>query len=150
MASDDGEPQLAKWFRENYPVENAYVNTLMQNTNPIFQQISANIAEGQQIPIYMAAQKINGKLNFVITDIGIVFLGSIIKTIVDTILNSLPESEKLNAAIEKKAKEVTEKYFSHIIPSIPLQNFRRCPKCNLDNDYKNKFCTECGTKLPES
>ena len=40
----------------------------MQNTSPIFERIFANIAEGQQIPIYMATQKINGKLNFVITD----------------------------------------------------------------------------------
>jgi hypothetical protein len=70
--SSDGEPQLLKWFRERYPVESVLANGIATNTNVLYEQISANIPEGQQIPIFMAAQKINGKLNFVITDIGIV------------------------------------------------------------------------------
>jgi hypothetical protein len=48
----------------------------------------------------------------------------------------------------KKAREAAKEYVKQVNPNL-LQNFRKCPSCGLDNDYKNKFCYECGAKLPE-
>ena len=149
MSSSGDEPEMMRWFRQNYPVESSLANKIARDTNPIFARITSNLAEGQQLPIYLAVQKTHNGFQLIVNDIGVVFLGSFAKSIVDSILENLPESRGLNEAIEKKAKEVTKQYMTHIIPSITLQNFRKCPSCGLDNDYNAKYCKECGTKLPE-
>jgi hypothetical protein len=106
---------------------------------------------GKIFPIDYRVEEINGKLTFTTNDIGLVFLGVLGKSIIDLISANLEQniSSRLNDEIEKHAKEAVRGYLSRADYTIKLQDFRRCLQCGLDNDYKNKFCSECGTKLPE-
>jgi len=68
-------------------------------------------------------------------------------TIVETICTFLGSTD-YEQRIGNKAREAVKEYVNRVNPYL-LQNYKRCSKCGLDNEYKNKYCYECGTKLDE-
>jgi len=104
--------------------------------NAIFNKVPSN---NKIYPIDFRVEEINGKLRLLLMILD-VFLGVLGKSIIELISANLEESlsSKLNAEVEKHAKEAVKSYLSRADYSIKLQDFKRC-----------KYCTECGTELPE-
>jgi hypothetical protein len=147
--SNSEEPGIAKWFRENYPVE----DFLVKEINRRVQAIYSNVQMEQDIlPIDLFQVKSpDGFSVLQMRDNAPIFYGALAKAIIDTVFKMIEAKtpqQNLNQELEDQARKVMKEYIEKHSPII-LQNFKRCPKCQLDNDYGNKFCKECGTKLPE-
>ena len=103
------------------------------------------------IPIDMyQMRKEDGFSQLGMRDSAIMFYGVLAKTILDIISQNLATqlSPDFQQKLEETARVAVKEYISKNYP-IRVEDFKRCSKCKLDNEYKNKFCGECGTKLAE-
>ena len=149
MSEPGEEPGITKWFRENYPVEDFLIKEINRQVQAIFSHVQM---EQDILPIDLFQVKSpDGFSTLQMRDNAPIFYGALAKVIIDTVFKNiqaqLPQ-QNLNQQLEDQARKVMKEYIEKHSPVI-LQNFKRCPKCHLDNDYKHKFCTECGTALPE-
>jgi len=145
----ESEPEIIKWFKQNFPVENFLSKEINRHVLEIFSQMRMN---QESIPVDVYAMRApDGFGRSGMRDVSVMFYGALAKAIIDTVFKMIEEKtpqQNLNQELEDQARKVMKEYLEKHSPII-LQNFKRCPKCHLDNDYGNKFCKECGTALPE-
>ena len=88
-------------------------------------------------------QKDNTKLQLVANDYGIIYIGTIVKTIIDllsTQFGGLSVSAIGNEILDRKIREVISQYFA-------TQDLKKCPNCQSENRGDAKYCDNCGHKF---
>ena len=147
--SDSREPDSMRWFKKNFPFEELLSREISKHVDMIFSRVSM-VHETIPVDIYQMKTP-EGFSRLGMRDSAVMFYGALAKVIIETVFKTIQTQmpQDLNKQFEEQARQVMKDYLERHTLLI-LQNFKRCPKCNLDNDYKNKFCTECATKLPES
>jgi hypothetical protein len=149
MSDSGNNLPILRWFEQNFSVENFLSKEISRHVAEIFSQMRIN---PESIPIDAYAMKApDGFTSLGMRDISVIFYGALAKAIIDTVFKMIEAKtpqQNLNQELEDQARKAMKEYLEKHSPII-LQDFKRCPKCRLDNDYHNKFCRECGTKLPE-
>jgi hypothetical protein len=136
-------------FIEKYPFEYVLVWKVAEKFNEIYDytySISNFKGYGKR-EVRFNVENQSGSHKFKMNEEGMFFVGALSVTIVQTICNFLGSTD-YEQRIGNKAREAVKEYVNRVNPYL-LQNYKRCPKCDLDNEYKNKHCYECGTKLHE-
>lgn len=86
----------------------------------------------------------NKKLQLVVAkDYGVVYIGIIIKAIIDllsTQFGGLSASAIGNEILDRKIGEVISQYFTS-------QALKKCPNCQSENRGNAKYCDSCGHKF---
>jgi hypothetical protein len=86
----------------------------------------------------------NKKLQLVVAkDYGVVYIGIIIKAIIDllsTQFGGLSASAIGNEILDRKIGEVISQYFT-------TQALKKCPNCQSENRGNAKYCDSCGHKF---
>jgi hypothetical protein len=144
----DSEPQVIKWFKQNYPSENYLASEIAKHVNEIFAQIGSG---GKQLPLDLFALPTpEGKLTVGMRDVMIIFLGVMAKTIIDTISKNMQTQAelepKLREHLEEQARKTITEYAKTKFPAI-LEMLNRCSKCDLENDWNAFYCKNCGNRL---
>jgi hypothetical protein len=146
--SDSAEPDSMKWFKENFPVEEFLSREISKHVDTIFSKVTPT---QQTLPIDLFQMKTpDGFSRLGMRDTAVMFYGALAKVIIETVFKNIQSQipQNLNQQLEEQARKVMKDYLQEHHPLV-LQNYKRCPSCKYENDYKNKFCEECGTKLPE-
>jgi hypothetical protein len=79
----------------------------------------------------------------VANDYGIIYIGTIIKTIMDLLsaqFGGLSASAIGNEILDRKIREVISQYFA-------TQPLKKCPNCQSENKDDAKYCDSCGQKF---
>ena len=88
-------------------------------------------------------QQDNTKLQLVANDYGLIYIGTIVKAIIDllsTQFGGLSASAIGNEILDRKIKEVITQYFA-------TQTLKKCPNCQSENRDDAKYCDRCGHKF---
>lgn len=142
----------ALWERlgKQYPLDYAMVQEIAKRFMRIRRDVSTSLAlqEGERRDIIFRVSKLAGKqeADLTINEDGVLLLAAITDTIVNYI-GKLLFSESFTKILEQKSTEAAKRYVEQVIPTIQEQSFKRCKKCNLDNDGNAKFCKNCANKL---
>ena len=148
--SDDQQERLGR-FLDKYPLSYALVWQVGEKFNEIYDHaysISNFKGYGNRQVTFNVEHKQDGSHKFTMSEEGMYFVGALSTVIMENIAKFLGSAD-YEKRIAGKAREAAKEYVNRINPYL-LQNYKRCPKCNLDNENKNKFCTECGEKLNEA
>ncbi len=148
-SANEDEVTFEQWFMVHFPVETYIAKQIQSKLNGIFNMFPTRL--DKIYPIDFRVEEKNGTLNFTTSEVGVAFLGILGKSIVESISANIEKNiaSNLEKEMEEHAKEAVKSHLSKADYSVKLQDFKRCPECKLDNDYKNKFCGECGAKLEE-
>jgi NADH pyrophosphatase NudC (nudix superfamily) len=148
MSEDDGRRRMTRFFHK-YPLEYMFVFQIVSKFNEIYDHMYSgsqfNSIRDREIKMTVVRRPDNNTISM--NEEAVVFVGALSGVITERILSFLG-SKQYQDDIMQKAREAAKEYVKQVNPNL-LQNYRKCLSCRLDNDYKNKFCGECGTKLPE-
>ena len=143
---------LARWFRDNYPVEVFFLSEITRKVNEVFQNPSLkahpSFKDSEIKNFIFGVTNRNGKLELITTPPGMFFLGCLGKAIFDVVASHIEvaPTNKLESGIKKAATEAAKEYVTRVNPNL-FQNPKRCPNCEHENVESNKHCSECGAKL---
>jgi len=144
MSDENRLPPLLEWFKTSYPREYYLQDEIGKRAEDIFRNFSAQIPEGQTVPILIGVKTRpeGSKLGIVMNEAGIIFVGAMAKAILDSLageFEGLLSSEIGGNLIEKKVKQVVSQ---HITSSM-----KKCPRCQSEIRMNAQFCDQCGRKL---
>jgi hypothetical protein len=144
--SNTNRPNILEWFKQNYPKEydlatevNQRMDRILGHTeipNPNF------VIEPVKLEV-ICNQQDNTKLQLVANDYGLIYIGTIVKAIIDllsTQFGGLSASAIGNEILDRKIKEVITQYFA-------TQTLKKCPNCQSENRDDAKYCDRCGQKF---
>jgi hypothetical protein len=144
--SNTNRPNILEWFKQNYPKEYDLATEVNQrmgrilghteipNTNFMIEPVKLEVIRNQQD---------NTKLQLVANDYGLIYIGTIVKAIIDllsTQFGGLSASAIGNEILDRKIKEVITQYFA-------TQTLKKCPNCQSKNRDDAKYCDHCGHKF---
>ena len=144
--SSTNRPNILEWFKQNYPKEydlaievNQRMGRILDHTeipNPNFmiEPVKLEVIRNQQD---------NTKLQLVANDHGLIYIGTIVKAIIDllsTQFGGLSVSAIGNEILDRKIREVISQYFA-------TQDLKKCPNCQSENRDDAKYCDSCGRKF---
>jgi hypothetical protein len=144
--SNANRPNILEWFKQNYPKEYDLAMEVNQRMDRILGQTEIPNPDFQTAPIKLEVtrnQQDNTKLQLVANDYGIIYIGTIIKTIIDllsTQFGGLSASAIGNEILDRKIREVISQYFA-------TQALKKCPNCQSENRDDAKYCDSCGQKF---
>jgi hypothetical protein len=139
-------PNILDWFKQSYPKEYDLAMEVNQRMDRILGQIEIPNPDSQTAPVRLEVthnQKDNTKLQLVANDYGIIYIGTIVKTIIDllsTQFGGLSVSAIGNEILDRKIREVISQYFA-------TQDLKKCPNCQSENRDDAKYCDSCGHKF---
>ncbi|HEY7227547.1 MAG TPA: zinc ribbon domain-containing protein [Nitrososphaeraceae archaeon] len=141
------EPPYIKWLRENYPTEFFLFNEITKQVNKVYarSQIETN---SDSIPIDLfQMRKPDGYTQLGARDSAFAFYGVFAKTLIDIISKNLKADiePKFLENLQEQARKAIKEYTQENFPIPP--SFKRCSKCDYDNDSKHQYCGKCGNKL---
>jgi hypothetical protein len=137
---------LLEWFKQNYPKEYDLAIEVNQRMDRILGQIETPNPDFQTAPVKLEVtrnQQDNTKLQLVTNDYGTIYIGTIVKAIIDllsTQFGGLSASAIGNEILDRKIKEVISQYFA-------TQTLKKCPNCQSENRDDAKYCDSCGHKF---
>jgi hypothetical protein len=144
--SNTNRPNILEWFKQNYPKEYDLATEVNQrmdrilghteipNPNFVIEPVKLEVIRNQQD---------NTKLQLVANDYGLIYIGTIVKAIIDllsTQFGGLSASAIGNEILDRKIKEVITQYFA-------TQILKKCPNCQSENRDDAKYCDRCGQKF---
>jgi hypothetical protein len=144
--SNTNRPNILEWFKQNYPKEYDLATEVNQrmdrilghteipNPNFVIEPVKLEVIRNQQD---------NTKLQLVANDYGLIYIGTIVKAIIDllsTQFGGLSASAIGNEILDRKIKEVITQYFA-------TQTLKKCPNCQSENRDDAKYCDRCGQKF---
>ena len=144
--SSTSRPNISEWFKQNYPKEYDLAIEVNQRMDRILGQIETPNPDFQTAPVKLEVtrnQQDNTKLQLVANDYGIIYIGTIVKTILDLLsaqFGGLSASAIGNEILDRKIGEVISQYFS-------TQALKKCPNCQSENRDNAKYCDSCGHKF---
>jgi Lhr-like helicase len=144
--SSTSRPNISEWFKQNYPKEYDLAIEVNQRMDRILGQIETPNPDFQTAPVKLEVtrnQQDNTKLQLVANDYGIIYIGTIVKTIIDllsTQFGGLSVSAIGNEILDRKIREVISQYFA-------TQDLKKCPNCQSENRDDAKYCDSCGHKF---
>jgi hypothetical protein len=139
-------PNILDWFKQSYPKEYDLAMEVNQRMDRILGQIEIPNPDSQTAPVRLEVthnQKDNTKLQLVANDYGIIYIGTIVKAIIDllsTQFGGLSVSAIGNEILDRKIREVISQYFA-------TQDLKKCPNCQSENRDDAKYCDSCGHKF---
>jgi hypothetical protein len=137
---------LLEWFKQNYPKEYDLATEVNQRMDRILGQIEIPNPDFITSPVKLEVtrnQQDNTKLQLVTNDYGTIYIGTIVKAIIDllsTQFGGLSASAIGNEILDRKIKEVISQYFA-------TQTLKKCPNCQSENRDDAKYCDSCGHKF---
>jgi hypothetical protein len=149
VSIEDNYGEKIKYFVEKYPLEQGVVWMTAMKFNEIYNDVSSSpgFQGSRNAEVKFNVTKASGRSKKIrMTDEGVFLLGALGGAITKNILSHLG-SEYFEVRVKQIAEEAAKQYVKQ---EFLIENPKKCTKCNMDNDYKNKFCTDCGEKLPES
>jgi hypothetical protein len=144
--SSTSRPNISEWFKQNYPKEYDFAIEVNQRMDRILGQIETPNPDFQTAPVKLEVtrnQQDNTKLQLVANDYGIIYIGTIVKTIIDLLsaqFGGLSASAIGNEILDRKIGEVISQYFA-------TQALKKCPNCQSENRDDAKYCDSCGHKF---
>ncbi len=137
---------LLEWFKQNYPKEYDLATEVNQRMDRILGQTEIPNPDFITSPVKLEVtrnQQDNTKLQLVTNDYGTIYIGTIVKAIIDllsTQFGGLSASAIGNEILDRKIKEVISQYFA-------TQTLKKCPNCQSENRDDAKYCDSCGHKF---
>jgi hypothetical protein len=137
---------LLEWFKQNYPKEYDLATEVNQRMDRILGQTEIPNPDFITSPVKLEVtrnQQDNTKLQLVTNDYGTIYIGTIVKAIIDllsTQFGGLSASAIGNEILDRKIKEVISQYFA-------TQTLKKCPNCQSENRDDAKYCDSCGQKF---
>jgi hypothetical protein len=144
--SNTSRPNILEWFKQNYPKEYDLATEVNQRMGRILGQTEIPKPDFKTAPVKLEVtrtQQDNTKLQLVANDYGIIYIGTIVKAIIDllsTQFGVLSASAIGNEILDRKIKEVISQYFA-------TQTLKKCPNCQSENRDDAKYCDSCGQKF---
>ena len=144
--SNTNRPNILEWFKQNYPKEYDLATEVNQRMDRILGQTEIPNPDFITAPVKLEVtrnQHDNTKLQLVTNDYGIIYIGTIVKAIIDllsTQFGGLSASAIGNEILDRKIKEVISQYFA-------TQILKKCPNCQSENRDDAKYCDSCGHKF---
>jgi hypothetical protein len=144
--SNTSRPNILEWFKQNYPKEYDLATEVNQRMGRILGQTEIPNPDFITSPVKLEVtrtQQDNTKLQLVANDYGIIYIGTIVKAIIDllsTQFGGLSASAIGNEILDRKIKEVISQYFA-------TQTLKKCPNCQSENRDDAKYCDSCGQKF---
>jgi hypothetical protein len=144
--SSTSRPNISEWFKQNYPKEYDLAIEVNQRMDRILGQIEIPNPDFQTAAVKLEVtsnQQDNTKLQLVANDYGIIYIGTIVKTIIDLLsaqFGGLSASAIGNEILDRKIGEVISQYFA-------TQALKKCPNCQSENRDDAKYCDSCGHKF---
>jgi hypothetical protein len=144
--SNTNLPNLLEWFKQNYPKEYDLATEVNQRMDRILGQTEIPNPDFITSPVKLEVtrnQQDNTKLQLVTNDYGTIYIGTIVKAIIDllsTQFGGLSASAIGNEILDRKIKEVISQYFA-------TQTLKKCPNCQSENRDDAKYCDSCGQKF---
>jgi hypothetical protein len=141
--SNTNLPNLLEWFKQNYPKEYDLATEVNQRMDRILGQTEIPNPDFITSPVKLEVtrnQRDNTKLQLVTNDYGTIYIGTIVKAIIDllsTQFGGLSASAIGNEILDRKIKEVISQYFA-------TQILKKCPNCQSENRDDAKYCDSCG------
>jgi hypothetical protein len=144
--SNTNRPNILEWFKQNYPKEYDLATEVNQRMDRILGHTEIPNPNFMIEPVKLEVirnQQDNTKLQLVANDYGLIYIGTIVKAIIDllsTQFGGLSASAIGNEILDRKIKEVITQYFA-------TQTLKKCPNCQSENRDDAKYCDRCGQKF---
>lgn len=144
--SNTNQPNILEWFKQNYPKEYDLATEVNQRMGRILSHTEIPNPNFMIEPVKLEVirnQQDNTKLQLVANDYGLIYIGTIVKAIIDllsTQFGGLSASAIGNEILDRKIKEVITQYFA-------TQTLKKCPNCQSENRDDAKYCDGCGHKF---
>jgi hypothetical protein len=144
--SNTNRPNILEWFKQSYPKEYGLAMEINQRMDRILGQTEIPNPDFEMAPVKLEVtrnQQDNTKLQLVANDYGMIYIGIIIKAIIDllsTQFGGLSASAIGNEILDRKIGEVISQYFA-------TQALKKCPNCQSENRGDAKYCDSCGQKF---
>jgi hypothetical protein len=144
--SNTNQPNILEWFKQNYPKEYDLATEVNQRMGRILSHTEIPNPNFMIEPVKLEVirnQQDNTKLQLVANDYGLIYIGTIVKAIIDllsTQFGGLSASAIGNEILDRKIKEVITQYFA-------TQTLKKCPNCQSENRDDAKYCDRCGQKF---
>jgi hypothetical protein len=144
--SNTSRPNILEWFKQNYPKEYDLATEVNQRMDRILGQTEIPNPDFITSPVKLEVtrnQQDNTKLQLVTNDYGTIYIGTIVKAIIDllsTQFGGLSVSAIGNEILDRKIREVISQYFA-------TQDLKKCPNCQSENRDDAKYCDSCGHKF---
>ena len=144
--SNTNQPNILEWFKQNYPKEYDLATEVNQRMGRILSHTEIPNPNFMIEPVKLEVirnQQDNTKLQLVANDYGLIYIGTIVKAIIDllsTQFGGLSSSAIGNEILDRKIKEVITQYFA-------TQTLKKCPNCQSENRDDAKYCDRCAHKF---
>ena len=144
--SNTNRPNILERFKQNYPKEYDLATEVNQRMGRILGHTEIPNPNFMIEPVKLEVirnQQDNTKLQLVANDYGLIYIGTIVKAIIDllsTQFGGLSASAIGNEILDRKIKEVITQYFA-------TQTLKKCPNCQSENRDDAKYCDHCGHKF---
>jgi len=144
--SNTNRPNILEWFKQNYPKEYDLATEVNQRMGRILSHTEIPNPNFMIEPVKLEVirnQQDNTKLQLVANDYGLIYIGTIVKAIIDllsTQFGGLSASAIGNEILDRKIKEVITQYFA-------TQTLKKCPNCQSENRDDAKYCDRCAHKF---
>jgi len=144
--SNTNQPNILEWFKQNYPKEYDLATEVNQRMGRILSHTEIPNPNFMIEPVKLEVirnQQDNTKLQLVANDYGLIYIGTIVKAIIDllsTQFGGLSASAIGNEILDRKIKEVITQYFA-------TQTLKKCPNCQSENRDDAKYCDRCAHKF---
>lgn len=123
--------QFPQWFKNKYPQEYYFYTQIGSNLNKIFSHTPLELNVGEFEDIVLNVTKLGNSMYRLDTNgYGMIFLGSLGKTIID----------EFNNNVETVISEAVRQEFDNRL-SV------KCSKCNNMNLAGSMFCSRCGSDV---
>jgi hypothetical protein len=147
MSSDENWREVSKRRWEKSPLESMFALRIAIKFRDMYKEIFPRRGEYffKEIKFFVGKQADDTDYTFGMDEEGRLLLGAIASTVAENIYSILAEYHK---GVEDKARESARQYVKEVNPYL-YQNIKRCSNCNFENSFSQKFCGQCGNKLPE-
>lgn len=141
---------IIEWFQQNYPREYDLQQEVSRRTGKIFQRIPVTPAPGQAVPVRIELVDLpQGGLALQMNDLGIVYLGALSSTMLESLkaeLEGLLSSGIGSEVIKEKVRQVLHSEGVSSSPHVSTTG-KKCQNCQADNRAQAQFCDQCGKRL---
>ena len=144
--SSTNRRNILEWFKQNYPKEYDLAIEVNQRMGRILGQTEIPNPDFKNAPVKLEVtrnQQDSTKLQLVANDYGLIYIGTVVKAIIDLLsaqFGGLSASAIGNEILDRKIKEVISHYFA-------TQTLKKCPNCQSENRDDAKYCDSCGHKF---
>ena len=143
--SNSNPPSVLEWFKQNYPKEYDLATEVNQRMGRILDQTEIPDPDFITSPVKLEVtrnQQDNTKLQLVANDYGLIYIGTVVKAIIDLLSAQFGglSASAIGEILDRKIKEVISHYFA-------TQTLKKCPNCQSENRDDAKYCDSCGHKF---